>query len=176
MTPSAGSWKPLCSSLSAVGSEDLIIPPVEPIECRCSGSSVSSSSSNEIRSTAFLTSRTFPFHAYDKSSCSACGSTSLIPSYTGSCELVQEPVYEGHYVLPRLTQGRDHNVCYVKALIKVFPEITGLGGFQKVAVCGGNNSDVDVDILVSAEAVNRSLFEHAQQLDLVVQAEPADFV
>ena len=64
----------------------------------------------------------------------------------------------------------------VEAVVEVFAEAALADGLAKVDVGGGDDADVDLDLVDSAEVHEALVLEDAQDLGLGVQAHVADFV
>ena len=70
------------------------------------------------------------------------------------------------------TQDRKH----VEAVIKVFAETAFARQFRQVAVGGGDDAHVDLHRPLGADGIDFAFLQRAQQLDLHVEAQFADFV
>ncbi len=79
-------------------------------------------------------------------------------------------------VLATLAQGRQMQPHHVEAVEEVLAKLAIFHSQQQVLVGGGHDADVDLDLLCAADALETALLEHAQELDLEVGGQLADFV
>ena len=74
------------------------------------------------------------------------------------------------------TQRRQANREYVQAIKQVQAKTVFVNRFLQVLVSRGNDADINLDRLGTADAVDFALFQHLEQLGLQLQVEIADFI
>ena len=83
---------------------------------------------------------------------------------------------EGNNVLRSLAQRWNTELELSEAMEKILTEAAVLDRSFEVLVGGGDDADVNFNLAVAAETVERLTVEYAQQLDLSLQLQLADFV
>ena len=136
----------------------------------------SPSQSTIARSIVFSSSRTLPGHAYSRSSLRASGVDPADLRAEARVVAREEVVDEEVDVLLALAQRRDQDRQHVEAVEEVLAEAARLRLGGEVAVRRRDDADVDLDVLRVAEAADRLLLQHAQQLHLEVERQLADLV
>ncbi len=84
----------------------------------------------------------------------------------GGVVMGQEGFAEGDDVVAALAEGGRTELDDVEAVEKVFAEVVLADGFDDVAVGGGDEADVDVELFVAADAGEGAVFEEAEELGL----------
>ena len=79
-------------------------------------------------------------------------------------------------VLPPLAERRRVQADHVEPVVQVLAEPPRLDQGLEVLVGRGHDPDVDADRLRAADALERHLLEHAEQLGLDLQVDVADLV
>ena len=79
-------------------------------------------------------------------------------------------------VLAAFAQGRQANLDHVQAIVKIFAEPSLLHFLGKILVGGGDDADVDLDLLISADAVEAAFLQDAQKIGLQLGRDVADFI
>ena len=70
------------------------------------------------------------------------------------------------YVLPALTQGRNHDRKYVQPIIEITAEFIPCHHLGQIAMCGGNQTHVDVMRPAAAQALELLFLQDAQKFRL----------
>ncbi|MNH31647.1 hypothetical protein D3C79_920310 [compost metagenome] len=79
-------------------------------------------------------------------------------------------------VIAAFTQRRNAQRRDVQAVVQVGAETALVGGLTQVFLGGGDDADVQRDLLVTAQTLDHALLQQTQQLDLYVEAHALDFV
>ena len=80
------------------------------------------------------------------------------------------------HIFAAVAQRRHENGKHVQAVIQVFAELAFARQFGKIAVGGGDDAHVHLDRTLGADRIDFAFLQRAQQLDLHVEAQFADFV
>src|SRR5579871_5686416 len=89
---------------------------------------------------------------------------------------VQEMFSQGNNILGPLAQRRNPELELTEAMKEVLAESSlPYGSFQILVGCG-NDANVNLDLAVSTETIERLTVEHAQKFHLRLQLQFADFV
>jgi len=83
-------------------------------------------------------------------------------------ELLQEVVNEERDILSPVLEVRNEDRHYIQAIVEVLAEFAILDGFLKVLVAGGNQPDIDRNILAAADFSNDPFLQYPQQFNLEV--------
>lgn len=94
----------------------------------------------------------------------------------GAAEFLEEAFGKGNNVFPPFAQGRDVDGGHVETVVEVFPEVPRLYSISEVFVGSRNNANVDLDIFVAPQAVERLFVQHPKEFDLVVEPQFPDLV
>jgi hypothetical protein len=90
--------------------------------------------------------------------------------------LGEEMLDQQRHVLAALAERRQVDREDGEAIEEILAETLGRNGFVDVAVSGGDYAGVDRDLAAAADALHRTLLDHAQQLHLHVGRHVADLV
>ena len=83
---------------------------------------------------------------------------------------------EGNDVLGALPEWRNAELNLTETVKEILAEPAFFDRGFEILVGGSDNADIDLDLAVAAEAVERLAVEHAQQFHLRLQLQFADFV
>ena len=70
------------------------------------------------------------------------------------------------HVTPAHPQRRHFDAHHVQSVVEVFAELACLGVGGQITVGGGHDANVDLDLIVAADALEPALLQHGQQLHL----------
>ncbi len=90
--------------------------------------------------------------------------------------LGDEEVRQRHDLVAPLAQRRHGRLDHLEAVVEVFAELAAQHHLLEVAVGGGDDAHVDVDLLVAAELGELGVLQHVQQLGLERRLHLADLV
>ena len=90
--------------------------------------------------------------------------------------MVDEEPGERQDVLGTLAQGGHQKLDHVQAIVQILAERALFHRFAEVLVGGGDNAQIHANVAQAAEAPERLLLQHAQQLGLERQRNLADLV
>ncbi|MNI65794.1 hypothetical protein D3C73_1213170 [compost metagenome] len=79
-------------------------------------------------------------------------------------------------ILGTLIQRRDLQVHHVQTVVQILAEFVFRHRLLQIAVSGGNDANVNVQIAVAAQRAHLALLQYAQQLDLQRKRHIADLV
>src|SRR5206468_209935 len=82
---------------------------------------------------------------------------------------LHEILDEHHNVLSSLSKRRYFDRKYIEPIKEVLPERSISYGRLKIAICRGNNTNIDVDQLTSADSLEGSFLQNPQQRHLRVR-------
>ena len=88
----------------------------------------------------------------------------------------QQRVAQVGQVFPALSQGRDIDHNNVKPVEQILAEPAGLDLVLEVAVRGGDDPDVDLARLGTADAAHLAVLERAEKLGLQIDRQLAELV
>jgi hypothetical protein len=128
------------------------------------------------RSTALRSSRTLPGQSWTASNWQRFGRDAFDLAFELLVVVLDEELGEGGDVFGPLTQGRDGDVNDVEAEIEVLAESAFFHGLAQVFVGGGDDAQIELDVLEAAEAAEALLLDHAEEFGLEDEGNFADFI
>jgi hypothetical protein len=93
-----------------------------------------------------------------------------------SADPVHERLYQKRDVFPALAQGRQVQRRYAQPVEKVLPEVPVRRHLTEIAICGGDDPNIDFAWAVFTDDVHLIFLHHSQNLFLELRLEIADFV
>ena len=97
-----------------------------------------------------------------------------LPHFLGRAH--QEVQRQFEDVLGPLAQRRHDDADHVEPVVEVLPEPALGDELLEILVRGRNHADVDLDRLRSADRLEAPFLQHAEEFDLRVERDVADFV
>ena len=91
-------------------------------------------------------------------------------------EVVEEAVDEQGDIFSAAAQRRHLDGDDVEAVVEIVAELAFADGLAEVDVGGGDDADVDLNLLIAADGHEAALLEDAEDLGLGIHAHVADFV
>ena len=91
-------------------------------------------------------------------------------------EFREERVNEKRDILAPLPQRRNMDAKEVQPIVKILPEGSPLHRSAEFNIRGGDNSDINVDVFLAAEAREFARLQHAQELHLRLRRHFTDFI
>jgi hypothetical protein len=83
---------------------------------------------------------------------------------------------QGNDILGALAQGGHAQLKLAKPMEKILAKAAGGNGRIEILIGGGNDTDIDLNLAVTAEPVERISIQDTQELDLSLQLQFADFI
>ncbi|RML82255.1 hypothetical protein APX70_02986 [Pseudomonas syringae pv. maculicola] len=79
-------------------------------------------------------------------------------------------------IFATLAQWRDTQRGHVQPVIQVSPETALISRLTQVFLGGGDDADIQRDLLIAAHPLDNTLLQQAQQLDLHIHTHAFDFI
>src|ERR1700722_18429693 len=89
---------------------------------------------------------------------------------------LQEVLHQHGNVFATLAERREIDADYIEAIEKVFAELAFAHELAQIDIGGGDDADIDLNLLDSAEMHESAVLQHAQDFALRVHGHGSDFV